>query len=500
MHRTFIYDLSCLISQQIYTTPSGTVRVDLRYAAYFLLEKAGTTVFVRQFKNNLVVVANDDAQALIAHLLEAWNVDPIKRGVSEQSDHNLSFRLEQYNLWEPDFDAFYSMPFTERFNYLMGQNLTNILGSEFSWADKLPFFVKVLYSFFSSLSKRLAIIYIHSAQFIGVYLYTNSFSAATKFIIEARRKRINLDDYIESNTDTKTPEQYFYICATPSHGFPFRPLAKLKDKVTLKYVVFIHDLLTIKFPEYFLPDSNQDQVAWFNALLELKPLLVTNSNTTREQIVAFANQYSQIINPVMTSYIGVEPHILRQKDSKKRKSEKPYFVIISTIEPRKNHLLLLNLWRELVLEGDIDTPELYLIGKRGWENENVIDMIERCQPLKGIVHELSDIRDKRLFYLLSGARALLYPSFGEGWGMPVAESLSLGTPVICSDIPELRESGQNIPEYISPIDGVKWKNTILKYCDDDSELRNQQLERIKQYNPPTWEDHFKLSLDGILES
>jgi hypothetical protein len=84
--------------------------------------------------------------------------------------------------------------------------------------------------------------------------------------------------------------------------------------------------------------------------------------------------------------------------------------------------------------------------------------------------------------------------------MSVAESLSLGTPVVCSNIPELRESGQNIPEYISSIDGVKWKNTILKYCDDDSELRNQQLERIKQYNPPTWEDHFKLSLDGILES
>ena len=75
MHHTFIYDLSCLISHQIRTTPSGTVRVDLRYAAYFLLEKADTTVFVRQFKNNLVVVANDDAQALVAHLLE--ENDPI---------------------------------------------------------------------------------------------------------------------------------------------------------------------------------------------------------------------------------------------------------------------------------------------------------------------------------------------------------------------------------------------------------------------------------------
>ena len=153
MHRTFIYDLSCLISQQVSTTPSGTVRVDVRYAAYFLLEKADTTVFVRQFKNNLVVVDNDDAQALIAHLLEAWNVDPIKREVSEQSDHNLSFRLEQYNLWEPDFDAFYSMPFTERFNYLMGQNLTNILGSEFSWTDKLPSFVKVLYYFIKNIKQ-----------------------------------------------------------------------------------------------------------------------------------------------------------------------------------------------------------------------------------------------------------------------------------------------------------------------------------------------------------
>ena len=144
-------------------------------------------------------------------------------------------------------------------------------------------------------------------------------------------------------------------------------------------------------------------------------------------------------------------------------------------------------------------PDLYIVGKRGWENENVVDMLQRCQPIQKHVHEVSEMSDHELIHLMQGTRALLYPSFCEGWGMPVVEALTLGAPVICSDIPELRESGQGIPDYFSPLDGLGWKNAIRDYCKQDSGLRLAQLGRIKSFIPPTWESHFNLVRNEFIE-
>jgi len=89
-----------------------------------------------------------------------------------------------------------------------------------------------------------------------------------------------------------------------------------------------------------------------------------------------------------------------------------------------------------------------------------------------------------------GARALLMPAFAEGYGMPLAEALALGTPALCSDIPALREVGQGVPEFMHPLDGPAWRSAILDYCDDTSARRQAQMMRLKDWRPTSWEDHF----------
>src|SRR5580698_988440 len=96
----------------------------------------------------------------------------------------------------------------------------------------------------------------------------------------------------------------------------------------------------------------------------------------------------------------------------------PYFVILGTIEPRKNHWLLLQVWRRLVERLGDRTPRLVVIGQRGWECENAVDMLERCEELRGVVTELPACPDVELTSYLRHARALLFPSFAEGYGMP----------------------------------------------------------------------------------
>ena len=169
--------------------------------------------------------------------------------------------------------------------------------------------------------------------------------------------------------------------------------------------------------------------------------------------------------------------------------EAPYFVCVATIEPRKNHLLLLNVWRRLVETLGSTAPKLVLIGRRGWENENAIDMIERCTALSGHVIEASDMSDRAMQAMLGGAQALLLPSFAEGFGMPVSEALAAGVPVICSDIAALREVGGETPDYLDPLDGLGWLEAVIAYSRPGSPRRAAQLDRMAQWRPVSWAEH-----------
>ncbi|RZM31644.1 MAG: glycosyltransferase, partial [Sphingomonas sp.] len=100
--------------------------------------------------------------------------------------------------------------------------------------------------------------------------------------------------------------------------------------------------------------------------------------------------------------------------------------------------------------------------------------------------------------LLRGARALLLPSFAEGYGMPVAEALAVGTPVLCSDLPALREAGGDAPDFIDPLDGPGWRAGILDHF-AGGPLRAAQLARIPAYRAPTWAAHIDIVLDAIAD-
>jgi glycosyltransferase involved in cell wall biosynthesis len=178
--------------------------------------------------------------------------------------------------------------------------------------------------------------------------------------------------------------------------------------------------------------------------------------------------------------------------------EAPYFVVLGTIEPRKNHRLLLNLWRELVARLGPATPHLVLIGRRGWECENVVDMLERCDALRGHVHEVPGCTDATLAQYLQHARALLFPSFAEGFGMPLVEALLMGTPVVASTLPVFREIAGAVPDYLGPLDGPGWTQAVLDYAADPSPRRDAQLQRMQGFRMPTWQAHFA-QVEQLLE-
>ena len=170
--------------------------------------------------------------------------------------------------------------------------------------------------------------------------------------------------------------------------------------------------------------------------------------------------------------------------------DRPTFVVLGTIEARKNHLMLLQIWERLIQRFGTAAPRLLIIGQRGWECEQVFGLLDNSALLREAVVELSNCSDEALAGHLASARALLFPSLIEGYGLPLIEALRAGAPVIASDLPVFREIGEGIPDFLDPLDEAAWEHAIMDYAEPSSRARHHQLQRLSQYRAPTWEDHF----------
>jgi glycosyltransferase involved in cell wall biosynthesis len=258
----------------------------------------------------------------------------------------------------------------------------------------------------------------------------------------------------------------------------------------VKPVFLVHDLIPISHPEYCAPKAKDRHVARMETVLHHGAGVITNSQASLDALDAYATQRGLRVPPAVTALLGVDLIDGRMPVGMERPMPGPYFVVVSTIEGRKNHLLLLKVWRRLVEQLGKNAPGLVIIGRRGWEAESAMDLLDRCEPLQSVVLEMPSCSDQELICYLSHARALLFPSHVEGFGLPLAEALSLGTPVIASDLAVFREIAHDIPEYLDPLDGLAWLTAVQDYAAEGSPRRDQQLARMQSYKAPQWSDHF----------
>jgi glycosyltransferase involved in cell wall biosynthesis len=194
--------------------------------------------------------------------------------------------------------------------------------------------------------------------------------------------------------------------------------------------------------------------------------------------------------------LGISEWFLSPKRPLARPASAPYFICVGTIEPRKNLQFLLAIWRRLAETLGSSAPKLIIAGRRGWENENVLDILERSRVLAPFVAEVADLSDAGLASLIAGATALVAPSFAEGFGLPVAESLAVGTPVLASDISAHREVGGDFATYLDPIDGRAWHHSILQLL--DPKIANAGArEQLQDFRPMTWETHVAMAIEVI---
>ncbi len=173
---------------------------------------------------------------------------------------------------------------------------------------------------------------------------------------------------------------------------------------------------------------------------------------------------------------------------------RPYFVALGTIEPRKNHALLLDIWEGLTAAQGNAAPHLLILGSRGWRNA---DVFARLDAGPAHVHELPGLDDSEVAALLADSRGLLFPSLAEGFGLPPAEALSLGVPALCNTLPVLREVLGDQAIYADSRDSYTWQQEITRLAGKTSAPPEGRIAPQARWSPPDWTSHFTRLLSRI---
>lgn len=262
-----------------------------------------------------------------------------------------------------------------------------------------------------------------------------------------------------------------------------KALASL-SRAGLSVTVVIHDTIPLDHPQFARPGTVEPFRARLAAVSAHASRIIHLTEATRRlteaQLATLGRVPPGLVAPIGVDLAAPDPALLPHGID----LSAPYFVTLGTIEPRKNHAFLLDVWARL----PTPAPQLYIVGNRGWADAALLARLDAL-PADGPVRVLHGLPDGAVAALVAQARALLAPSLAEGFGLPPVEAASLGTPVIATDLAVTRELLGNKAVYLPATDLYPWIETIVR------QAALPQIDGEKTvWQAPTWDAHFKTVL------
>lgn len=244
---------------------------------------------------------------------------------------------------------------------------------------------------------------------------------------------------------------------------------------------FVHDLIPVRHPEFSRPHAVRRHRGRVLRALESGAGIILGSQAVRADLEAFAAERALPLPQLVVAPLAGED--LPADSGANPVPAAPFFLCVATIEPRKNHRLLLDLWQDLAARLGPHTPRLVLAGQTGPMTGDLLAPLAEVPGLAAHVEHRPSCPDEELAALIRNARALLMPSLAEGFGLPVVEALQVGTPVIASDLPVFREVAQGAACLVEPDDRAGWAQAILAALQEPA-------RRVEGFAMPRWPEHF----------
>ena len=263
----------------------------------------------------------------------------------------------------------------------------------------------------------------------------------------------------------------------------FIPLTSINAK---KIVTSVHDFSFILYRDF----HPQERIAYFEKYflknVAKSDMIITGSYFTKEEILARLDFKEEQIKVI---YHGLNHSLFKIYDDTRLAFEIPkqFILCVGSIEPRKNLLGLLKAYN-LLDKAFKSKYKLVLVGFKGWENSEVMELIKQDDEH---IHYLGYISDEELAKVYNRASCFVYPSFYEGFGLPPLEAMACATPVVTSDISSIPEVCQDAVVYCDPHDAEDIKEKIELVLKDtllQEELIQKGLKRASMF---TWEKSAK---------
>jgi len=253
-------------------------------------------------------------------------------------------------------------------------------------------------------------------------------------------------------------------------------------------VVMIHDLSHAIFPDQRGRGVSKRLTERNKAIAEVAARLIAPSEATEDDLVQLFGVGKEKVAVIPEAY---NPYFTEQTGLERQ----PFFLFLGTISPRKNLIGMMEAYAKL--PDDIRTGyKLKIAGAEGWNTGETYQAYERLQ-LGDRVEFLGKVSDEVLRTLYTQSAAFLFPSFYEGFGIPILEAMACGCPVITSSISSMPEVAGEAALLVDPKDHHALARAMERLVTDPhlwAKLRRAGLERAKEF---TWERTAKETLEVI---
>jgi len=277
----------------------------------------------------------------------------------------------------------------------------------------------------------------------------------------------------------------------------FMYVRRAKQEAGIRYVPFVHDLIPLVRTELCPPLLVRDFMAWIVSVFDHADFYLVNSQSTRKDLMKISIYLERPIpaDRIEVVRLDATPEKAERKAAgqgalwRAGLQRESYVLFVSTIEPRKNHILAFEAWAKLIdRHGARRMPRLVCVGNSGWMNEPIHDHLKARPDLAAKILLLSNVSDEELDQLYDGCLFTLYPSHYEGWGLPVTESLAHGKVPLCSRISSIPEAGGDLADYFSLDSRTELIERIEQLVLDPAYRRSRERNIARNFRPRSWND------------
>jgi glycosyltransferase involved in cell wall biosynthesis len=237
----------------------------------------------------------------------------------------------------------------------------------------------------------------------------------------------------------------------------------------------LFDMTTSLMPEVHTPGNVRAEGAYQDRVLKRADGIIAISESAKNDAVRLLGLDPGRIEVI---YPGIDERFFHDQPAKR---PKPYLLYVGTIEPRKNLDTLLDAW--LALPSDSrESHDLMIAGPRGWASERTVARLD--SGIAGVVRA-GYIPERDLPSLFAGASVFVYPSLYEGFGLPPAQAMAAGVPVITSNVSSLPEVVGDAGILIEPKDALALRDAMQRLLTSPSErelLGRRGRERAARFS------------------